>query len=80
MTNIMPRKDRNYLKMKKTTPNAKIQVAGRISLELYSLIEKAAKKREKSISSQVSHFIELGIQEYKKSEEVPKIKLIQNDN
>lgn len=68
----MPRKDRNYLKLRKTTPNAKIQVAGRISLELYGQIEKIAKKNEKSISSQMAEFIEMGLENYLKENEPKK--------
>lgn len=64
----MPRKERHFLRFKKENPNQKIQVASRVDLELYSFIEKQAKKRDKTISNQVSYFLELGITTFKNQE------------
>ena len=65
----MPKRERNFLRTKKETPNQKIQVASRIDLDLYAFIEKQAKKREKTISSQVLFFLKLGIEKFKEEEQ-----------
>jgi transcription antitermination factor NusA-like protein len=59
----MPRKERNYLRRLKSVPNQSIQVAARISLDLYDYIEKKAKKNQWTISFTVHDMIRKSIEQ-----------------